>query len=323
MRTRALLAAAAILLPLTACSSSSSSGDDDSGKADGKAAGFPYTVTNCGTKTTFDAPPKRAVTMNQHVTEILLELGLKDRIAGTAYLDDKVLPKYKKAYESTPVIAKEYPSYEKLLAANPDFVYGGYASAFAAGDGRSRDALAKSGIKTRLNIEGCAKKPVTMDDVYREVREAGATFGVKGRAEKWVRGAEAELARAAEKSKGGERPAVFVYDSGDKTAFTAGGRGIGNDIIERAGGRNVMSDLDKSFGDASWETVVDRRPDVIVIYDYGASTVAQKKKRLLDDPALKDVPAIKNKRFAVLPLSDVVLGVRAPGAVKKLAEQLR
>ena len=156
--------------------------------------------------------------MNQHVTEILLELGLKDRIAGTAYLDDKVLPKYKKAYESTPVIAKEYPSYEKLLAANPDFVYGGYASAFAAGDGRSRDALAKSGIKTRLNIEGCAKKPVTMDDVYREVREAGATFGVKDRAEKWVRGAEAELARTAEKSKGGERPAVFVYDSGDKTA---------------------------------------------------------------------------------------------------------
>lgn len=327
MRTRALLAAAAILLPLTACSASpsaSSSGDDGSGKADGKAAGFPYTVTNCGTKTTFDAPPKRAVTMNQHVTEILLELGLKDRIAGTAYLDDKVLPKYKKAYEATPVIAKEYPSYEKLLAANPDFVYGGYASAFAAGDGRSRDALAKSGIKSRLNIEGCAKKPVTMDDVYREVREAGATFGARDRADKWVRDAKAELAATAKQSAdGGKKPAVFVYDSGDKTAFTAGGRGIGNDIIERAGGRNVMSDLDKSFGDASWETVVDRRPDVIVIYDYGASTVAQKKKRLLDDPALKDVPAIKNKRFAVLPLSDVVLGVRAPGAVKKLAEQLR
>ncbi|MFD0414921.1 ABC transporter substrate-binding protein [Streptomyces sp. NPDC127108] len=323
MRTRALLAAAAILLPLTACSSSSSS-DDDSGNSDAKAAGFPYTVTNCGTKTTYDAPPKRAVTMNQHVTEILLELGLEDRIAGTAYLDDKVLPEYEKAYDSRPVIAKEYPSYEKLLAANPDFVYGGYASAFAAGDGRSRDALAKSGIKTRLNIEGCAKKPVTMDDVYREVREAGATFGVGDRAAKWVRDAKAELAATAKQSaKGGKKPSVFVYDSGDKTAFTAGGRGIGNDIIERAGGRNVMSDLDKSFGDASWETVVDRRPEVIVIYDYGASTVAQKKKRLLDDPALKDVPAIKNKRFAVLPLSDVVLGVRAPGAVKKLAEQMR
>ena len=76
-------------------------------------------------------------------------------------------------------------------------------------------------------------------------------------------------------------------------------------------------------GEEAIQQAMDLRPDVIVIYDYGASTVAQKKKRLLDDPALKDVPAIKNKRFAVLPLSDVVLGVRAPGAVKKLAEQLR
>ncbi|MFH8986587.1 ABC transporter substrate-binding protein [Streptomyces sp. NPDC017940] len=328
-RTRPLthaLTAAAMLIPLAACSSSDS-GPDTEGKAGASAAGFPYTVTNCGQKTTYAAPPKRAVTMNQHVTEILLALGLKDRIAGTAYLDDKILPEYEKAYESRPVLAKEYPSYEKLLAANPDMVYGGYASAFTAGEGRSREALAKSGIKSRLNIEGCAGKSVTMDDLYREVREVGATFGVRDRAEKWIRAAEAELAATAKESarsaEDGKPPAVFVYDSGDKTAFTAGGRGIGNDIIERAGGRNVMSDLDKPFGDASWETVVDRRPEVIVIYDYGATTVAQKKKRLLDDPALKDVPAVRNKRFAVLPLSDVVLGVRAPGAVRKLAEQLR
>ncbi|MGA4841650.1 ABC transporter substrate-binding protein [Streptomyces sp. G45] len=318
MRTRVLLTTAAILLPLTACSAT----PEPDAKSAPRSAGFPYTVTNCGVKTTYKAPPERAVTMNQHATEVLLELGLEDRLAGTAYLDDKVLPKYAKAYASRPVLAKEYPSYEKLLAANPDFVYGGYPSAFAAGDGRSREALAKSGINSRLNIEGCAKKPVTMADVYREVREAGATFGVRDRAEKWVRAARAELARTAEKAKGKRKASVFVYDSGDKTAFTAGGRGIGNDIIERAGGRNVMADLDKSFADASWETVVDRRPEVILIYDYGATTVAQKKKRLLTDPALKDVPAIRNKRFAVLPLSDVVLGVRAPGAVEKLAEQL-
>ncbi|MFE0175632.1 ABC transporter substrate-binding protein [Streptomyces sp. NPDC059002] len=313
------LAAAALLVPLAACSSPDSGGD---AKPAAKAAGFPYTVTNCGVRTTYDAPPERAVTMNQHATEVMLELGLRDRMAGTAYLDDKVLPKYEKAYEAIPVIAKEYPSYEKLLAANPDFVYGGYSSAFLAGDGRGRPALAKSGIKSRLNIEGCAKRPVTMDDVFREVREVGATFGVRDRADTWVRGAERELAATTEQLKGKKPRSVFVYDSGDKTAFTVGGRGIGNDIIKRAGGRNVLADVDKSFADASWETVVDRKPETIVILDYGATSVAQKKKRLLDDPALADVPAIKNKRFAVLPLSDMVTGVRAPEAVKKLAAQL-
>ncbi|MEV7197673.1 ABC transporter substrate-binding protein [Streptomyces sp. NPDC093510] len=317
------LAAAALLVPLAACSSSDSGRD---AKPAAKAAGFPYTVTNCGVRTTYDAPPKRAVTMNQHTTEVMLELGLKDHIAGTAYLDDKVLPKYEKAYGSIPVLAKEYPSYEKLLAANPDFVYGGYASAFLAGEGRSRSALAKSGIESRLNVEGCAKKSVSMDDVYREIREVGSTFGVRARADKWVKGAQRELAATAEKTKakakGGKPLSVFVYDSGDKTAFTAGGRGIGNDIIERAGGRNIFAHVDKSFSDASWETVVKNRPEAIVILDYGATTVAQKKKRLLDDPVLQDVPAIKNKRFAVLPLSDMVTGVRAPEAVRKLAAQL-
>ncbi|MEV5982267.1 ABC transporter substrate-binding protein [Streptomyces sp. NPDC052114] len=313
------LAAATLLVPLAACSSSDAGSD---GEPAAKAAGFPYTVTNCGVRTTYDAPPKRAVTMNQHATEVMLELGLKDRMAGTAYLDDKVLPQYAKAYKSVPVLAKEYPSYEKLLAANPDYVYGGYASAFLAGDGRSRAALAKSGIETRLNVEGCAKSPVSMKDVYREVREVGSTFGVRDRADAWVRGAERELAATAEKAKGKKPAKVFVYDSGDKTAFTAGGRGIGNDIIERAGGRNVFADVDKSFSDASWESVVERGPEVILILDYGATSVAQKKKRLLDDPVLQDVPAIKNKRFAVLPLSDTVTGVRAPEAVRKLAAQL-
>lgn len=316
-RVRALIAAA-LLVPLAACGAP----DDDAKKPAAKADGFPYTVKNCGVTTTFDAPPERVVTMNQHVTEIMLELGLADRLVGTAYLDDAVLPEYAKAYKSRPVIAEEYPSYEKLLSVDPDFVYGGYTSAFGAGDGRSRAALKKSGIESRLNVEGCTKGAVTMSDVHREVREIARTFGVPERAERWIKEAKTESAATAEKLGDTEPLDVFVYDSGDKTAFTAGGTGIGNEIITRAGGRNVFADLDKSFGDASWENVVERRPEVVVIYDYGATTVAQKKKRLIEDPALADVPAVKNKRFAVLPLSDAVLGVRAPAAAQKLADQL-
>ncbi|MFF3098973.1 ABC transporter substrate-binding protein [Streptomyces cyaneofuscatus] len=321
-RTPALIAAA-VLLPLALTACSTPKGDEPTGdKAAAKSDGFPYTVTNCGVTTTYKAPPKRVVTMNQHVTEIMLELGLTKSLVGTAYLDDKVLPKYAKDYASVPVIAKEYPSYEQVLAANPDFVYGGYSSAFTAGDGRGREAFKKSGIETRLNTESCAKADTPMETLYEEIREVGRTFGVTDRAEAWIKQAKADNAATAEKLKDLKALPVFVYDSGDKTAFTAGGKGIGNELITRAGGTNIFADLDKSFGDASWENVVARKPEAIVIYDYGSTTVAQKKKRLLDDPALADVPAIKNKRFAVMPLSDAVLGVRVPAAVEKLAAQL-
>jgi iron complex transport system substrate-binding protein len=322
-RTRAALTAAA-LLPLTACGTSTTPTADKApaDRAAPPAAGFPYTVENCGVKTTFTKPPARALPMNQHATEVLLELGLAKNITGTAYLDDKVLPKYAKDYAAIPVVAKEYPSKEKLLAANPDFVYGGYASAFDAKKGTSREDLGKSGIQSRLNIEYCTTGSTAVDDIYREVAETGRTFGVGARADKWVTEAKKTIADTAAQLKGVGPVSVFAYDSGDKTAQTTGGKGIANEMITRAGGRNVMADIPKSFTDASWEQVVTRKPEVIVIIDYGSTTVEQKKKRLLDDPALRDVPAVKNKKFAVMPLSELVVGVRAPAAIERLALQL-
>ncbi|MEU9996855.1 ABC transporter substrate-binding protein [Streptomyces sp. NPDC050848] len=317
-RRRTLLPAAA-LVPLLAACAAPAEKSDPAAKA---APGFPYTVANCGVKTTYQAPPKRAVTMNQHVTEVMLALGLEKSLVGTAYLDDRILPAYKKAYDVVPVLAKEYPSKEALLAANPDFVYGGYASAFDAKAGRGRDDLKKAGIDSRLNMEYCPSGASSLADLYQEVDEVARTFGVPERGTRWTAEAKKTVTATEQRLKGVAPVSVFVYDSGDKTAFTAGGKGIGNELITRAGGRNVFADLDKTFGDATWEQVVARKPDVIVIYDYGSMTVEQKKKRLLDDPALKDVPAIKNKRFAVMPLSDAVLGVRVPAAVDKLSAQL-
>ncbi|MGW6458498.1 ABC transporter substrate-binding protein [Streptomyces sp. NPDC055078] len=332
-RARRALTAAALLLPLAACGTGQdTSRDNDNDNNNGKdrngtdtalpGASFPYTVDNCGVKTTFKAAPKRAVTMNQHVTEIMLELGLEKSLVGTAFLDDRILPRHQKAYDAIPVVSKEYPSREKLLSVNPDFVYGGYGSAFEAKDGRTRDELKKSGIDSRINLEYCTKGKTTLDDVYREIDEIGHTFGVGDRAQKWISKSRAAV-KKTEAGLGSRTPVpVFVYDSGDKTAFTVGGKGIGNELITRAGGRNVFADLGKTFGDATWEQVVARKPEVIVIYDYGSTTVEQKKRRLLEDPVLRDVPAIRNKRFAVLPLSDAVLGVRIPDAITRLAAQL-
>ncbi|MBL3805975.1 MULTISPECIES: ABC transporter substrate-binding protein [Streptomyces] len=320
---RALAATAALLLPLTACGAADGGRTGAKGGQDAQGGeGFPYTVTNCGVKTTFEKAPERAVTMNQHVTEVMLALGLEDRMAGTAFLDDEILPEYRAAYDRIEVVADAYPSYEKLIAAAPDFVYGGYASAFDKGAGRERAALAEDGVPTRLNVEGCTDGPVGVKELRKELREVARTFGVPQRAEKLIAEQEEQLAATAERLKGAEKPAVFVFDSGDSSAFTAGGHGIGNDLISRAGGRNVFADLDKSFGDVSWEKVVERKPEVVVIYDYGGTPVAAKKKQLLNDPALKDVPAIKNERFAVLPLSSAVLGPRVPDAVDELADQL-
>ncbi|MFG3246637.1 ABC transporter substrate-binding protein [Streptomyces sp. NPDC048187] len=319
--TAAAVALSSVLLT-TGCGSSDDSGRDT--EATGAApAGFPVTIDNCGVKTTYDKPPSRVVTIHQHPAELMLALGLGDRMVGTAFPDSAVLPELRKDYEAIPELAKKEPSFEKILDAEPDFVYGGYGSAFSEHEGRSRTAFTDAGIDTYLNREYCGKKQVTMKDTYDEIRAIGTVFGVPDRADKLVTDLQTRVGKAAAEVEDESDVPVFVYDSGDKSAFTAGGKSLGTDLIRLAGGKNVFADLDDVFGDVSWEQVVERKPEVIAIYDYaGAGSVEEKKKFLLSRTALADVPAIRNKRFVVLPLTATLVGIRSAYAVDDLARGL-
>ncbi|WP_206681388.1 hypothetical protein [Actinomadura sp. J1-007] len=77
-----------------------------------------------GVTTTYQRPPQRAVSLNQHAIKVMPTLGLQDSMVATGCLDDRLLPEYRAAYGKTKVISKEYPSFDALPAAEPDFVYG-------------------------------------------------------------------------------------------------------------------------------------------------------------------------------------------------------
>lgn len=307
----------ASLLLLTACGGAGGSEPRES------ATGAAVTVENCGVTTTYDRPPERVVGYYQHPTELLLALGLRDKIVGTAYPDNEPVPEYRDDYARIPAISKQDASFEQVLKTSPDLVYGGYGTAFDKTAGRSRKAFADAGIDTYLNRENCSDDPTVMSDVYAEVRTVGRIFRVGDRADAVVADMRSSVDRTRDRLGDVDPVDVFVYDSGTSAPFTAGGKGIGNQVIELAGGRNVFADVDSLFADVSWEQVLQRNPDVIVIYDYfGTPSVEQKKRFLLSRPELADVPAIKHERFAVLTLQDAVLGVRAPYAVESLARQL-
>ncbi|WP_437032990.1 ABC transporter substrate-binding protein [Streptomyces sp. enrichment culture] len=323
-RTRAAVALVLSAVLLSAGCGTSGSGSGRDAKAGAPAPeGFPVTVDNCGVTTTYERPPERVVTIHQHPAELMLSLGLGDRMVGTAFPDSAVLPELKADFEAIPELAEREPSFEKVLDVEPDLVYGGYGSAFDEKQGRSREAFAAAGIDTHLNREYCGKKRVTMRDTYDEIRTVGRIFGVSERADALVADLRSRVGKAVKAVGGERRVPVFVYDSGDKAPFTAGGKSLGTELIRLAGGENVFADLDDVFGDVSWEQVVERRPEVIAVYDYaGAGSVEEKKRFLLAQPALKDVPAIRNKRFVVLPLTATLVGVRSAHAVGDLARGL-
>lgn len=286
---------------------------------------FPLTVENCGLTQTYTASPERAITMNQHVTEVMLALGLQDRLVGTAYLNDAILPEFQAAYAAIPVLSAEYPTREALLAVQPDFVYGGFRSAFSEDSGRTRTALAENGANSFLSTAYCAEGPATLEAVYTDIRTIGAIFGVSQRAEALIGQMQAQIDRVQAQLPADEPLRVFVYasgTSGKEMPFTTGSNQIANEIITLAGGRNIFADLNETSGEPDWAEVIARDPEVILIFDDSDTSATQKQAILLGNPALAGISAIRNKRFAVLPTSSVIIGVRNAAAIEQVARVL-
>ena len=113
---------------------------------------------------------------------------------------------------------------------------------------------------------------------------------------------------------------VFVYDSGEDTPFTAGLFAMPTALIEAAGGKNIMNNFKKSWGKVTWEEVIDRNPEVIVIVNYGNVTAEQKKEFMMTNPAFAQIDAVKNNRFVTLEYVEATPGPRNIKAIKKLVK---
>lgn len=83
---------------------------------------YPLTIENCGQEVTFQKAPERAVALGQNSAEILLLLGLEDRMAATAFWPNSVLPELAAANDTVEVLTVEFPTLESVLAKQPDFV---------------------------------------------------------------------------------------------------------------------------------------------------------------------------------------------------------
>lgn len=293
--------------------------------------GFPLTITNCGQELRFEAPPKRAVTMDQVATEVLLGLELADSMAGTALLfNPPVYPTFADDYARVPVLAKGFPSKETLVNASPDMVIGNLEyftyNGFSPGSNFSRQELTDRGINSfTLRCQG---ESLTEVQLYERYRELGRIFGVTPRAEAFVQSVQAGLATTTAKLEGVEPVRTFTIAGvgGQGTLVTRGGdvRGIG-----LAGGTNLFPDLPELVGGGpptvSVEQVVSRNPQAIVIDDAGSTDPdapsPQEQQALLRD-RLSTTAAVQNNRFCISKRLDFEGGRRTVDAVEKLAQCL-
>lgn len=288
------------------------------------------TVQSCDRKVTFDSPPTAAISNDVNLTEMMLVLGLADRmigytgISGWKTLDDSM----RSGVKELPELSSKYPSREVLIGADADFFFAGWNYGMKVGGEVTPETLEPFGIQVYELTESCihigAKEAASMDDMYNDIRNLGAIFDVSDRADSLIDSYKAELTTyLAEQPMLEDAPKVFVYDSGEDVPFTAGRYAMPNALIEAAGGTNIMNDLEKSWATVGWEAVVERNPEVIVIVNYGEVTADQKRAFMMSNPAFANIDAVRNDRFVVLEYVEATPGPRNIQAIKTLAAAFR
>lgn len=277
------------------------------------------TITNTLNGEDFDVTydsPERIVTTAGFTTEMLLSLGLEDKIVGYSYMDNEIFPDFKEAFDQLTCLSDTFPSPEVILDVEPDFITG-WKSTFNDNN-CNLDFCEENGISPYVpKVEG---ENASIEQAYEDLENLGEIFGVQDKAEEVISDMQSRISTVEEAVAGQEKVSVFIFDSGEDEPLTLGS-GLASDMISAAGGKNIFDGDFDYWGNVSWENVLDRNPEYIIVMDYFAGGDIQEKIDFLkNNEALQDVTAIQNDNIFVLGLTDVTGGVRNAEAIETMAE---
>lgn len=297
------LIAALLALPLTALPSI----------ALAAPTSYPLTIENCGSNVVIEKAPQRAVGLGQNSSEILLMLGLADRMAGSAIWVSPVLPELAGDNEKVHRIAANTPNFEAVVAREPDFIAAQFLTSVGP-QGRvgTRQQFSDLGVPSYVSPTDCVvtdnsvsdgsrKKMFSMDLLYQEIDELSRVFNVAERGEKLIAEIKAREAavrtRVADKAKNVSLAYWFSSPEVAGDAWMAGKNGASGYITQVLGAKNIIAS-EQEWPLVGWEAIAADDPTVIVIgtmdrRTQGADDPAVKKKFLATDPVVSKLEAVE------------------------------
>lgn len=325
--SRGAVAAAAAALSLLAAGCGADTTDENTSPTTQSVS-----LQNCGVEVDIAAPPSRAISVNQPATELMLTLGLADRMVGTASWNDPVLPELAAANATVPELSPDFPSLEVVLEQEPDFVYATFAYTFSDQGIAGRDRFGQLGIPTYLSASECGgqeavqERALTFDDIYAEIADISEVFGVEDAGDRLVTSIQDRLAAATNGLDASDTTLMYWY-SATRTPYIAGCCGAPGLITEAVGARNAFGDSRQLWPETSWEAILDRDPDVLVLADLtrgdDGDSAAAKIAFLESDPLAGRLTAVRDKRYVVVPGTALDPSLRNVDAVEQISTALR
>ena len=252
---------------------------------------------NLGRSVTLPGPARHIVSLAPSNTEILFAIGAGSQVVGRDMLSD-----YPPQARVVADIGGSMGNFntEAIEALHPDLVLAAEIDA---------PELVASLEKLGLTVY-YLKNPVTLESMYADLETVGSLTGHTADAATLVASLQARVAAVdAKVAMAVSRPSVYYeIDGTDPTKpYTSGGGTFVDQLIRRAGGVNVFTQLNNSWPQISLEQLLVDNPQIILL---GDSAYGETPDQVSTRPGWGNLLAVKNKQ--VFPFDDNLVSRPGP-----------
>lgn len=302
-----------------------------------QSAGYPVTVSNFtkaeGAESwqekdqTFDQAPEKVLANTRPAAELLLHLGLKDKIAGVGAVFGAPDKSVEKEFDELNQLSTDYIGKEMALSVDPDLVYGrgGLFDNQDWGVG-TVDSLNDMGIKTF--VLNSSVTGGTFASVYDDIDNLGKVFNVKDKADSFKEELQDRQATVDEKLAQIKEDQTFAYihttDPQELYVYPAHNETFFNDIFSMVKLDNVFKD---EQGEVSIEKLIETDPDVLIVADWESYQNGISGQTMIDailnNQKLSSMKAVKNKQVYAMDYNYMFgYGYQALDGVGKLVDEM-
>jgi iron complex transport system substrate-binding protein len=256
--------------------------------------------------------PARIVSLIPAVTEMLFAIGAGEQVVGVSTFDT-----FPKEATTRPRVGGLFdPNFEAILTLRPDLVivYGS-----------QEELIRRLG---RASIPIYSYRHAGLADITDTLRAVGKRTGHSLRADALAAQIESDLDAVRKSVAGKARPRTLMVFGREEASmrglYVNGGVGFLHDMLEAAGGTNVMADVKREGLQMSLEQLLARAPDVVLEVRVTEAWPAERQAR--EEAAWKavSIPAVRAGRVHFLPDEALTIpGPRVAASVKALADVLR
>ena len=241
----------------------------------------PITITDDrGATIQFNQQPERLAAISYLGVDIAFALGIQP--VATTYMEKGREPDYLlgKTAAIKQIGQRAKPNLELLAEAKPDVIV-----AMRRYTAANAEAFQKIAPYIAYNME-------LLDESYKEVSDLAALFGKQARGEELNTAFKTHLQEFAAQAPKDKHPRFQIMWAGD-TPFSFHTENTAASIVAALGGDNIMGAMTSTgkFGEeVSLETMLEKDPEVIFVYNDGAERPHE------NNPIWNELSAVKNHR---------------------------